>query len=126
MSSMFLPESIKKISLLLILLYSVYSLADTLISIHTNVIQKDQEYQNKILGLKTEKSDLEQKLELINSNEFVEKEARERLNMKKEGEEIYLITSNQAPQKEEIIYSDIAPKLNKPASNFDRWMEILF
>jgi cell division protein FtsB len=123
---MFLPESIKKISLLLILLYSVYSLADTLISIHTNVIQKDQEYQNKILGLKTEKSDLEQKLELINSNEFVEKEARERLNMKKEGEEIYLITSNQAPQKEEIIYSDIAPKLNKPASNFDRWMEILF
>jgi len=123
---MFLPNSIKKLSLILFLIYAFYSTFNTISSIHTNVIQKDQEYQEKILGLKDEKATLETKLNTINSNEFVEKEARSRLNMKKEGEEVYLISSNEVVKTEEVSYTETLPQAPNQASNLDRWMELLF
>ena len=99
---------------------------NTFFSIHTNVIKKDQEYKEKILGLKSEKIDLEQKLEVINSEEFVEKEARTRLNMRKEGEEVYLISSNESKKDEEVVYTESNTGLAKKTSNFHKWMELLF
>lgn len=123
---MFLPNSIKKLSLILFLIYAFYSTFNTISSIHTNVIQKDQEYQEKILGLKDEKATLETKLNTINSDEFVEKEARSRLNMKKEGEEVYLITSNEVVKTQEVSYTETLPQAPNQASNLDRWMELLF
>jgi cell division protein FtsB len=123
---MFLPDFLKKSILLVLLIYSIYSIGSTFYSIHSNVIQKDNEYKEKILGLKTEKSNLEEKLQVINSDEFVEKEARTRLNMKKEGEEVYLISSKEAPKSEEVKYTETTAKMNKNLSNFDKWMDILF
>lgn len=123
---MFLPDFLKKSILVVLLIYSIYSIGSTFYSIHSNVIQKDNEYKEKILGLKTEKSNLEEKLQVINSDEFVEKEARTRLNMKKEGEEVYLISSKEAPKSEEVKYTETTAKMNKNLSNFDKWMDILF
>jgi cell division protein FtsB len=123
---MFLPDFLKKSILVVLLIYSMYSIGSTFYSIHSNVIQKDTEYKEKILGLKTEKSSLEDKLQVINSDEFVEKEARTRLNMKKEGEEVYLISSKEAPKSEEVKYTETTAKMNKNLSNFDKWMDILF
>lgn len=123
---MFLPDFLKKSILLVLLIYSIYSIGSTFYSIHSNVIQKDNEYKEKILGLKTEKSNLEEKLQVINSDEFVEKEARTRLNMKKDGEEVYLISSKEAPKSEEVKYTETTAKMNKNLSNFDKWMDILF
>ena len=123
---MFLPDFLKKSILVVLLIYSMYSIGSTFYSIHSNVIQKDTEYKEKILGLKTEKSSLEDKLQLINSDEFVEKEARTRLNMKKEGEEVYLISPKEAPKSEEVKYTETTAKMNKNLSNFDKWMDILF
>jgi len=123
---MFLPDFLKKSILVVLLIYSIYSIGSTFYSIHSNVIQKDNEYKEKILGLKTEKSNLEEKLQVINSDEFVEKEARTRLNMKKDGEEVYLISSKEAPKSEEVKYTETTAKMNKNLSNFDKWMDILF
>lgn len=123
---MFLPDFLKKSILVVLLIYSMYSIGSTFYSIHSNVIQKDTEYKEKILGLKTEKSSLEDKLQVINSDEFVEKEARTRLNMKKEGEELYLISPKEAPKSEEVKYTETTAKMNKNLSNFDKWMDILF
>ena len=123
---MFLPIFIKKSVLVLLLIYSLYSLINTFFSIHSNVLQKDAEYKDKILGLKDEKNELEKKLITINSDDFVEKEARSRLNMKKEGEEVYLVSSNEAKKAEEIKYMETVPVISKNHSNFDKWMEILF
>jgi len=123
---MFLPDFLKKIILVVLLIYSIYSIGSTFYSIHSNVIQKDNEYKEKILGLKTEKSNLEEKLHTINSDEFVEKEARTRLNMKKDGEEVYLISSKEAPKSEEVQYTETTAKISKSLSNFDKWIDILF
>lgn len=125
-SIMFLPDSLKKSILVLLLIYSIYSVFNTFISIHSNVIQKDAEYKDKILGLKDDKTSLEEKLNTINSDEFVEKEARARLNMKKDGEEVYLISSKEAKKPEEVSYMETSSKISKNSSNFERWMEILF
>jgi cell division protein FtsB len=123
---MFLPEFLKKSILLFLLIYSIYSLVVTFLSIHSNVIQKDNEYKERILGLKDEKAQLENKLNRINSDEFVEKEARTRLNMRKEGEEIYLLSGNEAKKAEEVTYTDTNSNSPKNDSNLSRWMEILF
>ncbi len=123
---MFLPDFIKKFILILLLIYSFSSIFNTFSSIHNNVLKKDAEYKEKILGLKVEKENLESKLAMINSDEFVEKEARTRLNMKKENEEIYLISSNEPQIKEEVSYIETSPKMKKEESNFDKWMELLF
>ena len=81
---------------------------------------------NKILGLKDEKKSLEDKFQIINSDDFVEKEARTKLNMKKEGEDVYILPSNEAPKSQEISYVEgNSSNLNK-TSNFQKWMELLF
>lgn len=123
---MFLPEFLKKSILVFLLIYSIYSIGSTFWSIHTNVIEKDKDYQSKILGLKDEKSKLEEKLSIINSDEFVEKEARTRLNMRKDGEEVYLISPKDAEKNENVSYTDTSEKIRKTATNFDKWMELLF
>lgn len=123
---MILPDFLKKSIFAFLLLYSFYSLISTFMSIHSNVIQKDSEYQAKILGLKDEKAKLEDKLKVINSDEFVEKEARTRLNMKKDGEEVYLVSANNSPKIDPIVYTDSGEKPLKKLSNFERWMEIIF
>ena len=81
---------------------------------------------NKILGLKDEKKNLEDKFQIINSDDFVEKEARTKLNMKKEGLDVYIFPSNEAPKSQEISYVEgNSSNLNK-TSNFQKWMELLF
>lgn len=123
---MFLPDFLKKTIFLILLIYSIYSIGSTFWSIHTNVIEKDKEYQDKILGLKDERNKLQEKLNSINTDEFVEKEARTRLNMRKEGEEVFLITSNEAEKSEAVSYTETTDRFKKTRSNFDKWMELLF
>jgi cell division protein FtsB len=123
---MFLPDFLKKTIFLILLIYSIYSIGSTFWSIHTNVIEKDKEYQDKILGLKDERNKLQEKLNSINTDEFVEKEARTRLNMRKEGEEVFLITSNEAEKSEVVSYTETTDRFKKTRSNFDKWMELLF
>ena len=97
----------------------------TIDSIYQTSKKKDALNQ-QILGLKDQKRTLEDKFLVINSDEFVEKEARTKLNMKKEGEEVYLVPSTSATTTEKIDYIETEAKLIKKQSNFSKWVELLF
>lgn len=122
---MFLPFLLKKIILPGILLFGFYQIYMTIDSIYQTSKKKDALNQ-QILGLKDQKRTLEDKFLVINSDEFVEKEARTKLNMKKEGEEVYLVPSTSATTTEKIDYIETEAKLVKKQSNFSKWVELLF
>ena len=73
-------------------------------------------------------------IDYLDSQSFLEKEAREKLNMKKPGEEVVIIeplkdsltTQNSQPQKEEN--KDILPAsaVKKMESNFSKWWKFFF
>lgn len=123
--TMFLPFLLKKIILPGILLFGFYQIYMTIDSIYQTSKKKDALNQ-QILGLKDQKRTLEDKFLVINSDEFVEKEARTKLNMKKEGEEVYLVPSTSATTTEKIDYIETEAKLVKKQSNFSKWVELLF
>jgi len=97
----------------------------TIDSIWQTSVKKDALSQ-QILGLKDQKKALEDKFLVINSDEFIEKEARTKLNMKKEGEEIYLVPSTKAPEAEVVEYVETEGKLQNKQPNFSKWVELLF
>jgi cell division protein FtsB len=122
---MFLPFLLKKIILPFLLLLSFYQIYMTIDSIWQTSVKKDALSQ-QILGLKDQKKALEDKFLVINSDEFIEKEARTKLNMKKEGEEIYLVPSTKAPEAEVVEYVETEGKLQNKQPNFSKWVELLF
>jgi len=76
--------------------------------------------QQKMLQLEQEKKTLEKELASRNTNEFIEKEARNKLGLVKEGETIAILPKKiqaefqlQTPQKPQI-------------SNLSRWIQRLF
>ena len=93
----------------------------------------ETEASHEIDRLQEEKSILQKRLEAVNSDVFVEREARTKLNMKREGEEVYIIPT-QASDREDGQKVESAEVLgdftvNQPTpmpSNFDKWLEILF
>lgn len=123
--TMFLPFLLKKIILPGILLLGFYQIYMTIDSIWQTSVKKD-DLNQQILGLKDQKKSLEDKFLVINSDEFVEKEARTKLNMKKEGEDVYLVPSTKAPETEKVDYVETEGAISKKQSNFSKWVELLF
>ncbi len=122
---MLLPFLLKKIILPGIVLFGFYQIYMTIDSVHQTSKKKDALNQ-QILGLKDQKRTLEDKFLVINSDEFVEKEARTKLSMKKEGEEVYLVPSTVVPATEKVDYIETEARLVKKQSNFSKWVELLF
>ena len=122
---MFLPFLLKKIILPGIVLFGFYQIYMTIDSVYQTSEKKDVLNQ-QILGLKDQKRTLEDKFLVINSDEFVEMEARTKLSMKKEGEEVYLVPSTVAPAAEKIDYIETDARLVMKKSNFSKWVELLF
>lgn len=88
--------------------------------------KKKDALNQQILGLKDQRKALEDKFLVINSDEFVEKEARTKLSMKKEGEEVYLVPSTEAQVAEKVDYTETEARPAKKQSNFAKWVELLF
>lgn len=82
--------------------------------------------QHTIRDLQTELQDkqkdnlfLNQRLQYVQKNEFVENEARERLGMVRGGEVIVLLPSPQASKSQPITYEDKRP-------NWKKWWDVFF
>ena len=90
---MYLPRLLKNLIYLSVFVYFLYSVYATSSAIYSSS-KKTEEiiHKKEVLGAK--KQELESKLQVINTDDFVEKEARTKLNMKKEGEELYLMPKN--------------------------------
>lgn len=115
-----LPVLLKRIVFYTLMSIGIYNLVTLSLDIY-NLSQKEAEKNQKIESLENEKRRLNEKLTFVNSNDFVEKEARTKLNMKKENEQIYIVNNgNQVTPKEEDF------KKTEKKSNFSKWMEVIF
>jgi len=116
-----LPDLLKKIVVYSLFVYGIYNLSTFFIDIYS-LSQKEAEKNHKIETLESEKKNLKEKLVYINSDDFVEKEARTKLNMKKDGEQVYIVNNGSNPDESEE--KDIKRKTKKTV--FNKWMEVIF
>lgn len=126
--NMYLPRLLKNLIYLSVFVYFLYSVYATSAAIYSSS-KKTEEiiHKKEVLGAK--KEELESKLQVINTDDFVEKEARTKLNMKKEGEELYLIPKPDSEKIDGVTYQETFnyeyhEKDNR--SNIQKWMQILF
>lgn len=79
------------------------------------------EAKERLAVLQSDNQDLKQKEEYFQSEEFVEQEARNRLNMSREGETVVLLP----PNLSELVQGEIAePPPELP--NWKKWWELFF
>lgn len=97
-----------------------------------NTIKNNQRYkdlENTVSGLQKEKALLQENLAYQESDEFIEQEARNKLNMVKDNEEIFVLGSeSQIPEKDlsENATSE-APLADAPnINNLLLWFDVLF
>ena len=79
--------------------------------------------KKEIESLKEENQVLSNLLDYFNSEESLEKEARLKLNLLKEGEKLVIITPNKKTDSENQLSEDIE---EKQPSNFEKWLKYLF
>lgn len=79
--------------------------------------------KKEIESLKEENQALSNLLDYFNSEESLEKEARLKLNLLKEGEKLVIITPNKKTDSENQLLEDIE---EKQPSNFEKWLKYLF
>lgn len=116
-----LPVLLKRIVFYSLLIYAFYSLSITTRDIYS-LSSKESERVNKINNLESQKEKKNSELNYLNSDEFVEKEARTKLNMKKENEQVYIVPVESSQNLE----SGNVLGAKKTRSNLQKWMEVLF
>jgi len=103
------------------MLFGLYNIS-TLVNDIYHLSLKEAEKNQKIETLENEKKRLNEKLSFVNSNDFIEKEARTKLNMKKENEQIYVV--NNGSEKALSDDKELAVRVKKPI--LSKWMEVIF
>ena len=108
---------------LIIFCISIFSLA-TIVNLSRsvwNVWQKGSivsEREAVLSQLKKENTELKQKLAEVNTLEFVEKQARDKLNLQKEGEIVVVLP------KEEV--AGISTHAEEDPANWQKWWKLFF
>lgn len=107
-----------------LLVLSIFFLYSTLGSIMRVKKAKDQilDSYDQIVGLKKEKEDLQERLEEIRSEEFVEKQLRDGLGLAKEGDLVIIL-----PEDEKL--RQLVPKMDfrkesLPDPNWKKWLKL--
>lgn len=77
--------------------------------------------EEKVLKLEKEKEELSQKYQYYQSPEFIEEEARNKLNMAKPGETIVILP----PNLEEILGRQ-KPEQKTDLPNWEKWWKLFF
>jgi cell division protein FtsB len=104
---------------LLVLCIAIFSLANSLSdTIHRKSMLKAR--QEALLNLQVENQKIEKKLQLVQSPESIEKEARNKLNLAKPGETVILISNpptDLADDQEQTI---------QQLSNWKKWWNLFY
>lgn len=106
--------------LLILGLYLIVSLSRNIFSL----IKKGEEIKRetlKVEKLRQENQELKSQLEYVSSPSFIEKEAREKLGLAKEGEQVVVLPEN----VEEIV---LPKEEEKPEElpNWKKWLKLFF
>ncbi len=106
----------------IILIYITYSFA-VRIYIALRAADRLTEAVNKLHDLEIKNAELKNKLKIVSSVEFIEKQARDKLNLAKEGDTIVVISEEKLKQ---VIRAqrDSLPELNLP--NYLLWWRLFF
>lgn len=116
-----LPVLLKRIVFYSAMIFGIYNLSTLSYDIYQLSLKEDEK-KNQIVKLESEKSRLNEKLVYISSSDFVEKEARTKLSMKKENEQVFVVSSGNLLDSSSQSNKDE----EKQKSNFDKWMEVIF
>lgn len=79
-------------------------------------------YEKQLAALAEEKIELEYKLRYYQTDAFKEREARAKLGLMAEGENIIVLPKNVAPKSSQPSQTESS----KPKSNLKQWWEFLF
>lgn len=110
----------RRILNLLVLLGGILAIASFSSSIHSLIKKGDLfvEKEKKLVELKTKNQELKETLEKVESEEFVGKEAREKLGMGKRGEVIVILPNNQTTKQPN--------NQEKELQNWRKWYNLFF
>lgn len=98
-------------------LYLIVSFSRDIFGLLNKTKEIDKE-QQKLEDLKTDNVALKRQLQYVQSNEFVEKEARDKLGMAKEGEAVVLMPENTSGSSETQIQEEVP--------NWKKWWKLFF
>jgi len=106
-------------------LFLLYSVARNISRI-TNADQSLDDARRELARLEDQQTTLQKELEKVTSQEFVEKEARDKLNLAKEGEIVLVLP-------EDGVLKSLSPRRVKaeeaytlPDPNWKKWMQLFF
>ncbi|OGC47307.1 hypothetical protein A2886_01720 [candidate division WWE3 bacterium RIFCSPHIGHO2_01_FULL_42_13] len=117
---MSLPAYLKYIGLTILFAVATVNFTRTTLSVIESSKRLD-EAKTEVSGLEDEKANLEKELEYKQSNEYVEKEARNKLGLVQPGEELFVVSQvlGTAAHNEE---ADVVAKKN--LDNLHLWFEL--
>lgn len=84
--------------------------------------QEIRDLEKNIADLKKSTEELSRTKNYFQSKEFLEEEARKKLNLVKEGENLIIVASGQDSEEQEIV----PEKSEKNIPNFELWREYFF
>lgn len=111
------------ILIIVIVLFSVKAVKEILN--RRSINQELSGLDKQILDLQVKQQDLESLITYLQSPEFIEKEARTRLNLRKEGEKIIIIP-NESTTKIQTLDSQITTSTPEQLSNIQKWWHYIF
>lgn len=111
----------KKLISLFLIIFGLFFIASVGRNVYdlTRTGKQIEKAEVKVAGLEKDQQELKKQLEYVKSDQFVEKEAREKLNFVKEGEVVVVLpkeNSNKTPDDSN----------QKPLPNWQKWLKILF
>ena len=107
--------------LFLIVISLIISLSRSIIKL-TKAEDKIQDVKNKIISLKKGNEDLNNQISRMESDFFIEKEARDKLGLAKKGEIVLVLPPSN--NYESLINIDSEAEPNLPLPNYKKWLKI--
>lgn len=121
-----IPAHIRYFSLAVLLLIAAINYTRTTLNIlHSS--QRYGELEQEVIGLQQKKTLLERELEYKKTDDFIEKEARLRLNLIKSGERVFLRPEGLNEELEGSVAGTVSNADDaQNAHPYEQWMKLLF
>ncbi len=122
----YLKTKLKLISRISILLFTILLSISLLKSINniTSSNQKIQDAQNKLKELKKQNEELKIKVEGVQTQDFIEKQARDKLGLAKPGETVVVLPDPELLKK--LAPERPSEETELPDPNWKKWAKLFF
>lgn len=109
----------------ILVVYMLFSLAD-ISSRNFKLKQQAEKLENDISRLQSETEELSYKISYYKTDNYKEKIAREKLNMRSPGETVVIIPGQRDSNTDKNIEMGQKTKKFVPRNNIEQWLEFLF